>query len=217
MIVRKNLFEKFTEDSDPIADMGIGMEKVVDTFFNLIGENRKDKTIEEQILKAIHWNKIDIVQYLLKQIKNINYNNGAFLEKAASTNRFEIVKLLLEKGANLSYPALYQAAGRGYINIVQLFIDHGIDITAENNKALRTAVVNNKLNSVKLLLENGADIHVNNERCLKESVERGYTEIVKLLLSYGADPTINDNEIVEWADILGMTEILKILKNHINQ
>ena len=68
----------------------------------------------------------------------------------------EIVKLLLEHGANvhtLDYWALRIAAYNGHTEIVKLLLEHGADIHARDDLALRWAARNGHTDTVELLKE----------------------------------------------------------------
>ncbi|CAD7695035.1 unnamed protein product [Ostreobium quekettii] len=91
-----------------------------------------------------------------------------------------VVKLLLEKGANISArnkegntPMMY-AAGHGHTPVVDKLLDFGapLDLVDENgDTVLHHAAKWGQMPVVKLLLEKGADTSIRN----KEGVPHGYT------------------------------------------
>ena len=70
---------------------------------------------------------------------------------------------------------------KGYYHLAKWMIDHGANIHAGNDYALRWASDNGHPETVKLLLEAGADVHADNDCALRWASEEGHTEIVKLL------------------------------------
>jgi ankyrin repeat protein len=82
------------------------------------------------------------------------------LIKAIKSGNLGEVKLLLSSnivGDNKD-EALITASSYDQVEIVKFLLDNGADVHYEEEQALRTAVLYNKLNAVKILLENGADI-----------------------------------------------------------
>jgi len=85
--------------------------------------------------KAIHKGDIKKVQELLDKGADINeWNSGSPLVFAASENKLDIAKLLIEKGADLNalgkngWTALGVAAQSGYGDMVDLLIAKGADV-----------------------------------------------------------------------------------------
>ena len=111
----------------------------------------------------------------------------------------EVVKLLLEKGANVNVQdihgrtPLYWAAQNGYTEIVKLLLEKGADVNARDNDGntpLHWAVGACDLEIVKLLLEKGAnENHQDNNSItpLHSAVKTGNIELIKLLLEKGAN------------------------------
>jgi len=79
---------------------------------------------------------------------------------------------------------LQQAAYYGHTEVVKLLLEQGADVHAENDYALRWAAINGHTKVVKLLLEQGADVHVRDDLALRCAAEYGHTEVVKLLEKY---------------------------------
>ena len=66
---------------------------------------------------------------------------------------------------NDGWTPLYSAANKGYLEIVKLLIENGADINKSNNDGwtpLYSAADKGHLEVVKLLIENGADINKSN-------------------------------------------------------
>lgn len=138
------------------------------------------------------------------------------LIQACCDNRYEIVKLLLENGANPN-------VGKDYIrplsvtenfHIAQLLVKAGADIHMDNDFALEHFTTQNCIETVKLLLENGANIHVGNDMPLRIACINGRFSIIKLLLEYGANVRAIEGEFLCSIVDNGHIEIVRILLEH---
>jgi hypothetical protein len=112
------------------------------------------------------------------------------LHKYSELGKLNVVKFLVEKGANIHYNNEHctgTAAHYGYFDLVKYFYEKGADITAENGYIFYWAASQGHLEIVKFLLEKGIDIHINNDSALCLSAERGKLEVMKYLLEKGAN------------------------------
>jgi ankyrin repeat protein len=131
------------------------------------------------------------------------------LQIAADLGTFNLVKLLLAKGADQKDISLLGAAQhrrsnrnskQDYRLTIQLLLDHGFDInylSKEERSALHVAVqFAEELDLVQLLLKRGADVHIRGgpyrtvlqAAAVPRSVTKGQPlEIFKLLIGKGAD------------------------------
>ncbi len=66
--------------------------------------------------------------------------------------------LLVEKGADIDGLPLQNAAENGHLEIVQYLITKGVNVEANDNKAIKLAHKNRRRDVVKLLALNGADM-----------------------------------------------------------
>ena len=91
-------------------------------------------------------------------------NHESPLHGAVRIGSLEIVKLLVERGANINHKefrALDYAAGLGNSNMVKYFIQKGEDVnsrTANGETPLFFAITNGHLNVVRILVKNGANV-----------------------------------------------------------
>ena len=90
---------------------------------------------------------IEIVRLLLQQGAN-NYNE--VLSKAAREGHQNIVELMLEEGADDYNMAMTEAASQGHQNIVELMLEEGAD---DYNEAMTYADLNGHISIVDLIQE----------------------------------------------------------------
>lgn len=149
---------------------------------------------------------IDRVKYLVeKENQDINAadkNGRTPLIGAANYNKIEVVKYLLEKGANTEAKdedkdgktALIIAADWGHLEMVKMLVENKADINARDNMgktAIMYAAKKWDKGMAKYLLEKGADIEaVDNDgnSVLMVAANHGYgtDEFVKYLVDKGA-------------------------------
>lgn len=126
------------------------------------------------------------------------------LVEAVSSRNIAIVKLLLERGALLDWPAtrgvrrtpLQKAAEIGDISMVRYLLDQGADTNDApahlgGGTALQLAAIGGFFGLVEILIANGADVNgpkanVYGRSALEAAAEHGRFNIVQLLLDAGA-------------------------------
>jgi len=132
------------------------------------------------------------------------------LYEAIKNDDLESVKILLQRGFYNDYP-LRKAARYGHLEVVKYLLEQGADLHVDNDYPLRKAARYGHLEVVKYLLEQGADLHVDNDYPLRYAAENGHLEVVKYLLEQGADLHAGDNDALRWAALRGHLEIVKYL------
>ncbi|WP_265028006.1 ankyrin repeat domain-containing protein [Wolbachia endosymbiont (group A) of Calamotropha paludella] len=122
-------------------------------------------------------------------------NDWTLLHFAASSNKFDIVKFLLDKNANIKAKDVYgntplhvAAQYDSKLEIVEFLLDKnasGInDVNNNGSTPLHVATQGNKPSTVKLLLNRGARIEVKDSRNrtpLDLAKQEGYTNIVQMI------------------------------------
>lgn len=140
------------------------------------------------------------------------YNGRSALQAASERGHLNIVKLLLEGGAEVNAPpspvagrtALQAAARGGFGPIVHLLLSLGAQANAPSARykgitALQGACLQGNLVIVELLLNSGADIQAlgggydGDGTALHAAAEKGHIEIVKKLIGAGADVNASSN------------------------
>ncbi len=104
----------------------------------------------DEMKDAISQGDISEIQNILDKGYNINYNRDESLMDAVTLLKYDVVKFLIEKGAEVDSPISY-----GETIFVELFINTDKNIFQGDSKDLNN---DNIINIANLLLENGADI-----------------------------------------------------------
>ncbi|KAF6823075.1 ankyrin repeat domain-containing protein 52 [Colletotrichum plurivorum] len=148
---------------------------------------------------------------------------------AASMNgHLEVVKVLLEKGADVSvantngWTPLHSAStsSNGHLDVVKILLEKGADVLVATNDGrtpLHSASSNGHLDVVKVLLASGADVSVakkNGWTPLKAASSNGHLNVVKILLEKGADVLVATNDgwtPLHSASSDGHLEVVKVL------
>ncbi|WP_353930655.1 ankyrin repeat domain-containing protein [Okeanomitos corallinicola TIOX110] len=150
------------------------------------------------LMKAISKNDISQVQKLIQAGANVNEldsNQDAPLVIAAYKGYHQIVKLLLEAGADVTAvdpgmkaTALHAAAYAGRTEAAKLLIEYNIDINKQGPyngyTALHDAIWQNNIDIVKLLLQANADLSIlsqDGKTPLDFAKSKNYQEIVTLI------------------------------------
>ncbi|KAF7952244.1 uncharacterized protein EAE97_001741 [Botrytis byssoidea] len=121
------------------------------------------------------------------------------LLRVAACDNDDIVRFLIEKGANLNYQSgrhrftpLHIASSHGKLTIVATLLEAGahVDLSSYKGTALSMAIVRGNKEVSALLVEAGADINVSVKyggTILQEATRRGYKEFIELLIEKGAE------------------------------
>lgn len=199
-------------------------------------------------LCAIEHKEINTIQHLIKQGADINfscpYGSGAYrtkLHSAVSNESIELVKLLIENGANVNArdkegrtPLMVLAFHHDNIEIVRALLDGGADIETNDNSAdtpIIEAAWGGRPNLTKLLIEKGAKVNAqsaNGKTPLHWASENlpnrspsitaeGRLAVVQILLENKANVNAKDSQGYTPLDLATKSEksdIASLLKKH---
>jgi uncharacterized protein len=150
------------------------------------------------LMNAVKNNDLALVGALIKEGINVNEldgNQDAPLIIAAYKGYTDIVKLLLETGADVSVvdpgmkaTALHAAAYAGHAAVVKLLIEYHIDLDKQGPyngyTALHDAVWQNHIETVRMLIEAGANLTLQShagETPLALAKSKNHREIMALI------------------------------------
>jgi ankyrin repeat protein len=181
-------------------DAYIKEESILSHFVELISQSRDPKITEDGV-KAI--------EMLFKYKAKLQYCDGTILFWPISYGKYEIVKILLEKGASATFwpkdeigydwnfTPIEQAAANGHEEIIELLVRYGAKKLSEKDviqlRFIETAKFGT-ISELKDLIKKGADVNTRNqneETALINAIKffRDYAIYIKVmyLLDLGAD------------------------------
>ena len=157
-----------------------------------------------QLFEAVRGGKVEKVCKLLDSGLDVNAivkgrSKFSLLQSASFYGHAEVVKLLLNKGAEVNkqdidrMTPLHYASCRGHMEIVNLLLNNGANVNAKDydgRTPLHYASSGSHAEIVKLLLERGADINAQDDwgdTSLHCASRLRKIEVAALLLAKGAD------------------------------
>jgi len=181
---------------------------------------------------AAYFGLEEVVNVVLSSRRNLDLTDSygrTPLSYAAENGHEAVVKLLLEKGADVEskdrkygQTPLSWAAEKGHEAVVKLLLEKGADVESKDSLSSQTplswAAEKGHEAVVKLLLEKGADVESENQSGrtpLSWTAGNGHEAVVKLLLEKGADLESKDTEYgrtpLAWAAGNGHEAAVKLL------
>jgi len=162
------------------------------------------KNIKEiPIILALYYNKLKVVDFLIKNHADLNLKKKSVIVAAADSCTIDTIKLLINHGAQFNNEIGFNAITRALINerydLMLEFINMGIDIK-KNGTILRRAVSEKQYPAIKILLNQNIDVNFHtpdgvfpyNPTTVLIAAEKDDFDTVKLLVENGADITIKD-------------------------
>ena len=124
-------------------------------------------------------NALDVMTYILENGYDFSKNKSAgnqALTKAIREDNREMLKLLLENGANLNYEGeegypLENACITGNPENITLLLQYGADVEKAGDGAMWSAVSSMNLDAIKILAESGVPVSEQTYRLVKEDAD----------------------------------------------
>ena len=127
-------------------------------------------------------------------------HHATALWAACTGGHIDIVKLLVEKGANVNKTTLTQstplrgASFHGFIDVMEYLIQSGANINTPNcigQSPLCIAAMRGEVDAVKFLMNKGADVNqttINSYSVMHLAAAKGKDEVIQCLLDSGVSP-----------------------------
>lgn len=171
----------------------------IDLFIAL--ESSKAEGLSEIIENGLDLNVIYGHRGILPSGHTAHYGNKTLLSSAVGGNCIEIVKLLLDKGADpnsLCGKPLFIAAGRGCNKIVEMLLKYGAKVNPDDPKGerlLESAATSGRTGAVKLLLDMGVNIDAK-DKWGKAALSYARVDVrkIKLLLDRGTSHAMEQRQ-----------------------
>ncbi|XP_044254562.1 LOW QUALITY PROTEIN: uncharacterized protein LOC123005037 [Tribolium madens] len=212
LLKQNNKFSKLKNDKEGISILyyctKFGYDEVIDLFEDL--PFIKTKVNEFTLLHiAVEWDQEKYIRRLLQVpvYKNTIDEEDKYgrtpLYLACQLGLYNIVKLLIENGANVNYSTpLHVSCLHACDNIVKLLLQAGSNINATdsyNITPLHIACWNGHHTTVKILIEKNVEIDVKTSggcTSLYVAARNKHDKVVKLLIKAGADVNLAQSENV---------------------
>lgn len=167
------------------------------------------KSMAEYFKAVTECNLAAVQSFIEKDINNINYQNedeDTALHLASVHGRVKVVKLLLERGAEVNakqkseLTALHLASLKGHTEVVKLLLEHGAEINAKQQSGitpLHYSIGEGYTEVATLLLEHGADVNAkqkNGITPLHIASLKGHIKALKFLLEKGAEVNAREEQ-----------------------
>jgi hypothetical protein len=110
------------------------------------------------MMKAIEHDRLDVMKLFIERGADIELRKQDYLIFACENNSKNCIKFLLDKQSITDEAFLEICFWEDNNEIIQLFIDNGIDVNCQGNKAILNAFLKGHEKTVKFLLEKGAKI-----------------------------------------------------------
>jgi hypothetical protein len=218
----KSIFNDFEESLGLEKDFIFsGLKPMTD---EEVSQKKKRTTANREVVKK-GLSLADVKRYIVDDGADVNASNGAALDNAVSEDDIEKVKFLLEYGAspNLrsrqeatvnktkSFEILKLLIAKGAEITAQVFkslaededavrfcLDNGLDPNFEDNMPLRFAIKNGKLALVKMLEEYQVNTDNRRQMNTKHAAEYQRWDVLEYLISKGGGFIEGFEEVMKW-------------------
>lgn len=173
----------------------------------------------DNLLHNIDIGYIEKIKDLINNGLDVNekYDGKLPLVVAVVSNKVDIVRLLIENGANVNIRSDVNLTPIMYTDneeIAQLLIDNGANINARDDEGQTALMQTENLKVAQLLINNGANINeTDNEHqtAIFINVRNNKTQMVRLLIDNGADIHIKDDNYETILSYAENTDIAQLL------
>lgn len=169
-------------------------------------ENNTNLTDGNNLVFACRYCNFEVIKILLDNGADVNYNNSLCLFTACENLNFNVLKLLIEKGANINNGIFIFACKQGLTKLVKFLIEKNCIVT---NDALIHS--NTNYDIIKILIGKGLDVNYSDGECLIQAVEFCNYDTIDLLLKNGANLNVRNGEAMKIAKNMGNNFLIELL------
>ena len=159
----------------------------------------------DALRRASYAGQLNSVKYLIEsKMADIHFDEDIALRSAAGNNQFDVVRYLIEVGADIlprEDGAMGPAGRNGHLDVLKYLTDRKGRIPEGSDYALAYASESGHLEAVDYLLGIGVDVHSLNELALKSAV-----------IEAGADVHQGNDEVIFLAVINNRYNILNFFQ-----
>lgn len=156
-----------------------------------------------------------IIHVILDLIKDVNVIHELFIEACVEGN-LEVVKYFVFNGVDVTIEnniALRRATDNDHLEVIKYLVSQGADFRAAFNYVLRIITTKGHLDVIKFLVSKGADLNFSQGLILNIAAMNNHLHVVKYLVEQGIDFSSNDYGAIRWASSRGYKEVVKYLKS----
>lgn len=140
-------------------------------------------------------------EYYIQDLRKIT-SDEKYMVEGYEKDRLDYVLASLDKGRYDPIDLLLvNASKHGSLNVIKYFVEHGANVRAYNDRAIKLAGVYGHLDVVDYLIRHGADVHSENNLVLKSASAQGHLDVVKYLTKIYSYPEELIRDAIIWARI----------------
>ncbi|AAV51153.1 putative ankyrin repeat protein [Acanthamoeba castellanii mimivirus] len=154
--------------------------------------------------------KVETYQKMILMDIDIRAGNDNAMIIAAQKGNLEIVKFLVESGANVKSQdncAVRLASEFGHLDVVEYLYKSGANVKADGNYAITWACKNGHLPVIEFLTSVGADIKAAQNLPIKMAAIGGHLNVIKYLVDRGANISTDNDYVFNIACRNGHTDL----------
>ena len=145
--------------------------------------------------------------------EKINYFGAKqiLIKKVFMQGEHHQVKHFIDNGLVLYNFSLKWACQGNHLEVVKFLIEKGADVTTDNNYPIRCASRKGNIEMMKYLISKGADITAKKHYAVRYASRYGHLNVVKLLVKHGSNISDKDNYALRLASMNGHYEVVKYI------
>lgn len=216
-VVREHINEKFTEEGDPVRDMGIGIDKMIDDYRKKVAKDR-GWTGRDNV------NNITAASNMVQDMSASGWHNKALTEEEFDQHLI-MLEHLLKKGVDVNGSGTYFLSNalhikfpkKGRMEVLKLLIKYGLKLKTIEDLIYGDENDTEKTKALILLAEVGLQQRKEKfqqtwkNNVLKWASDHKNTDLIKWAINKGADTSNRDHFALQKALENNNVELIKLL------